>query len=109
MPKAFHMERIRRNTNMVCRRLISLFTVTSLLSLLLLLQLLGGAEISKGVVALDTTTASFASNNNNYTCKPPVLYPKLDGKGVVALRGATLIDGTGSAPKPHAVVIVNGN
>jgi imidazolonepropionase-like amidohydrolase len=105
MPKAFHMERIRRNTNMVCRRLISLFIVTSLLSLLLLLQLLGGAE---GVVILNNTTASFASNNN-YTCKPPVLYSKLDGKGVVILRGATVIDGTGSVPKPDAVIIVNAN
>ena len=25
------------------------------------------------------------------------------------LRGVTVIDGTGSVPKPHAVVIVNGN
>jgi imidazolonepropionase-like amidohydrolase len=99
------METIR-NTNMVSRRSISLSTVTSLLSLLLLFHLLGGTE--KGVEALDNTTACFASNNN-YTCTPSVLYSKLDGKGVVALRGATVIDGTGSAPKPHVVVIVNGN
>jgi hypothetical protein len=51
------MKRIS-NTNMVSRRLISLFTVTSLLSLLLLFHLLGGTE--KGVKALDTT-ASFAT------------------------------------------------
>ncbi len=63
---------------------------------------------SKGVVILNNTTASFASNNN-YTCKPPVLYSKLDGKGVVILRGATVIDGTGSVPKPDAVIIVNAN
>jgi imidazolonepropionase-like amidohydrolase len=97
------MQRIR-NTNMVSRRSISLFTVTSLL--LLLFHLLGSTEMFKEVVALDTT-APFASNNN--TGKPSLLYPKLDGKGVVALRGATVIDGTGSAPKPHAVVVVNGN
>jgi imidazolonepropionase-like amidohydrolase len=97
------MQRIR-NTNMVSRRSISLFTVTSLL--LLLFHLLGSTEMFKEVVALDTT-APFASNNN--TAKPSLLYPKLDGKGVVALRGATVIDGTGSAPKPHAVVVVNGN
>jgi hypothetical protein len=105
MPKAFHIERIR-NTNMVCRRLISLFIVTSLLlSLLLLFHLLGSA--GKRAEALQTT-ASFASNNN-YIGKPSILFSKLDGKGVVILRGATLIDGTGSAPKPHAIVTVNAN
>jgi imidazolonepropionase-like amidohydrolase len=98
------MERIR-NTNIVSKRSISLFTVTSLL-LLLLFHLLGSTEMFKEVVALDTT-APFASNNN--TGKPSILYAKLDRKGVVALRGANVIDGTGSAPKPHAVVIVNGN
>ncbi len=46
------MERIR-NTNMVSITSISLFTVTSLLSLLLLFHVLGSAEISKGVKALD--------------------------------------------------------
>jgi imidazolonepropionase-like amidohydrolase len=97
---------IIRNTNMVSTTSISLFTVTSLLSLLLL----GGAEISKGVEALDNdTTTYFVSNNNNYTGKPSVLYSKLDGKGVVILRGATVIDGTGSVPKPNTVVIVNGS
>ena len=60
----------------------------------------------KEVVALDTT-APFASNNS--TGKPSIFDPKLDGKGVVALRGASAIDGTCSAPKPHAVAIVNGN
>ncbi len=99
------MERIR-NTNMVSRRSILLFTVTSL-SLLLLFHLLGITEMFKGVVALGTTDP-FARNNNN-TAKPSILYSKLDGKAVVVLRGATVIDGTGSAPKPHAVVIVNGN
>jgi imidazolonepropionase-like amidohydrolase len=98
------MERIR-NINIISITPISLFTVTSL-SLLLLFHLLGSTEMFKGVVALDTT-APFASHNN--TGKPSILYPKLDGKGVAALIGATVIDGTGSAPKPHAVVIVNGN
>jgi hypothetical protein len=107
MPKTFHMERIR-NTNMVSARSISLFTVTSLLSLLLLFHLLGGTERSKEAEALDNNTASFGGNNN-YTAKPSVLHSKLDGKGVVILRGATVIDGTGSAPKPNAVVIVNAN
>ena len=37
-----------------------------------------------------------------------ISYSKLDGKALVVLRGPTIIDGTGSAPKPHAVVIVNG-
>lgn len=37
------------------------------------------------------------------------MFSKLDGKGVVILRGATVIDGTGSSPKPHAVIIVNAN
>lgn len=37
------------------------------------------------------------------------MYSKLDDKALVVLRGAIVIDGTGSAPKPHAVVIVNGN
>jgi imidazolonepropionase-like amidohydrolase len=100
------MKRIS-NTNMVSRRLISLFSVTSLLSLLLLFHLLGGTE--KGVKALDTTASFASNNNNNYTGKPSGLLSKLDGKGVVILRGATVIDGTGSSPKPHAVVIVNGN
>jgi imidazolonepropionase-like amidohydrolase len=98
------MERIRK-TNIFSITPISLFTVTSL-SLLLPFHLLGSTEMFKGVVALDTT-APFASHNN--TGKPSILYPKLDGKGVAALIGATVIDGTGSAPKPHAVVIVNGN
>ena len=98
------MERIRI-TDMDSRRSISLFAVTSLL-LLLLFHLLGITEMFKGVVALDTTVP-FASNNN--TVKPSILYQKLDGKGVVILRGATVIDGTGSAPKPDAVVIVNAN
>jgi imidazolonepropionase-like amidohydrolase len=98
------MERIRI-TDKDSRRSISLFAVTSLL-LLLLFHLLGSTEMFKGVVALDTTVP-FASNNN--TVKPSILYPKLDGKGVVILRGATVIDGTGSVPKPNAVVIVNGS
>jgi hypothetical protein len=63
------MERIR-NTNMVSARSISLFTITSLLSLLLLFHLLGGTEISKEVQVLNNTT-NFASNNN-YTSKPSV-------------------------------------
>ena len=79
------MERIR-NTNMVSITSISLFTVTSLLSLLLLFHALGGAEISKGVEALDNDTTTYFVNNNNYTGKPSVLYSKLDGKGVVILR-----------------------
>jgi imidazolonepropionase-like amidohydrolase len=101
------MERIR-NTNMVSARSISLFTVTSLLSLLLLFHHLSGAGISKEVEASDNDTTYFASNIN-YTDKPSVLFSKLDGKGVVVLRGATVIDGTGSAPKPHSVVIINGS
>jgi imidazolonepropionase-like amidohydrolase len=91
------MERIR-NMNMVSRRSILLFTLTSL-SLLLLFHL-GITEMFRGVVALGTT-GPFAN--------PSTLYSKLDGKALVVLRGATVIDGTGSAPKPHAVVIVNGN
>ena len=99
-----------RNTNMDSTTSISLFTVTSLLSLLLLFHVLGCAEISKGMKALDNDTATyFVSNNNNYTGKPSVLYSKLDGKGVVILRGATVIDGTGSVPKANAVIIVNGS
>jgi imidazolonepropionase-like amidohydrolase len=97
---------------MVSTTSTSLFSVTLLLSLLLLFNALGGAEISKDVEALNNNrdnTAFFASNSNNYASKPPVLYSKLDGKGVVILRGATVIDGTGSIPKPNAVVIVNGN
>ncbi|MFL6413667.1 MAG: amidohydrolase family protein [Nitrososphaeraceae archaeon] len=90
---------------MVSRGLISLFTVTSLLSLLLLFHLLDGTE--KRIEALKTGP-SFASKYNN-TGKPSVLFSKLDGKGVVILTGATVIDGTGSAPKPDAVVIVNAN
>ena len=90
---------------MVSRRLISLFTVTSLLSLLVLICLPGCTE--KRIEALKTGP-SFASNNNN-TGKPSVLFSKLDGKGVVILTGATIIDGTGSAPKPNAAVIVNDN
>jgi hypothetical protein len=91
------MERIR-NMNMVSRRSILLFTLT-LLSLLLLFHL-GTTEMFRGVVALGTA-GPFAN--------PSILYSKLDGKALVVLRGATVIDGTGSAPKPHAVVIVNGN
>lgn len=102
MSKAFHREGIR-NTNMVSRRSISLFTVTSLLSLLLLFHLLGGTE--KRIEALKTGP-SFASTN---TGQPSVLFSKLDGKGLIVLTGATVIDGTGSAPKPHAVVIVNAD
>ena len=82
------------------------------LSLLLLFHVLGGAEISKDVEALDNNsdnTTFFASNSNNYASKPSVFYSKLDGKGVVILSGATVIDGTGSLPKPNAVVIVNGS
>jgi hypothetical protein len=90
---------------MVVRGLISLFTVTSLLSLLVLIYLPGGTE--KRIEALKTGP-SFARNNNN-TGKPSVLFSKLDGKGVVILTGATVIDGTGSAPKPNAAVIVNAN
>ncbi|HEY6885165.1 MAG TPA: amidohydrolase family protein [Nitrososphaeraceae archaeon] len=97
---------------MVSTTSISLFTVTSLLTLLLLFHVLGSAEISKDVEALhnnnNDNTAYFASNNT-YTSKPSVLYCKLDGKGVVILRGATVIDGTGSVPKSNAVVIVNGS
>ena len=88
------MERIR-NRDMVSGRSILLFTVTSL-SLLLLFHLLGSTEMFKGIVALDTTSP-FAGNNTT-TGKPSVLYSKLDGKGVVALRGATVIDGTGDPP-----------
>jgi hypothetical protein len=99
------MERIR-NTNMISGRSILLFTVTSL-SLLLVFHLLGITEMFKGVVVLGTT-GPFARDNNN-TAKPSILYSKLDGKAVVVLRGATVIDGTGSVPKPHAVVIVNSN
>jgi imidazolonepropionase-like amidohydrolase len=61
------------------------------------------------VKALDNDTTTYFVSNNNYTGKPSVLYSKLDGKGVVVLRGATVIDGTGSIPKPNAVVIVNGS
>src|SRR5205823_12449590 len=96
---------------MVSTTSISLFTVTSLLSLLLLFHVLGGAEISKDVEALhnnNDNTAYFASNNS-YISKPSFLYSKLDGKGVLILRGASVIDGTGSVPKPNAVVIVNGS
>ena len=82
---------------------ISLFTVTLLLSLLLLFHVLGGAEISKDVEPLHNNNTYFASNDT-YTSKHSV-----DGKGVVILRGATVIDGTGSVPKPNAVVIVNGS
>jgi hypothetical protein len=90
----------------------SLFSVTLLLSLLLLFHSLGGVEMSKDVKALNNSsdnTTFFASNSNsnNHASKPPVLYSKLDGKGEVILRGATVIDGTGSVPKPNAVVIVN--
>jgi hypothetical protein len=70
------MERIR-NTNMVFTTSISLFTVTSLLSLLLVFHVLGGAEISKGVEALDNDTTTYFLSNNNYTGKPSVLYSKL--------------------------------
>jgi len=84
--------------NMVSRSSILLFTLTSL-SLLLLFHL-GITEMFRGVVA-SGTTGPFVN--------PSVLYSKLDGKALVVLRGATVIDGTGSAPKPHAVVIVNGN
>ena len=90
---------------MVSRRSILLFTLTSL-SLLLLFHL-GVTEMFKGIVALGTT-GPFAKSVNN-TAKPSISYSKLDGKALVVLRGATVIDGTGSAPKPHAVVIVNGN
>lgn len=97
---------------MVSASSISLFNVTLLLSLLLLFHVLGSAEISKDVKALDNNsdnTTYFANNSNNYASKPSVLYSKLDGKGVVILRGATVIDGTGNVPKPNAVVIVNGS
>jgi imidazolonepropionase-like amidohydrolase len=88
---------------MVSRR--SVFTVIAL-SLLLLFHLLG-ITMFKGVVALGST-GPFAKSDNN-TAKPSILYSKFDGKALVVLRGATVIDGTGSAPRPHAVVIVNGN
>jgi hypothetical protein len=68
------------NINMVSRRLISLFTVTSLLSLLVLIYLPGCTE--KRIEALKTGP-SFASNINN-TGKPSVLFSKLDGKAVLA-------------------------
>ena len=72
------MEKIR-NTNMVSTTSISLFTVTSLLSLLLLFHVLDGAEMSKGAEALDNDTTTYFVSNNNYTGKPSVLYSKLDG------------------------------
>jgi imidazolonepropionase-like amidohydrolase len=102
MPKAFHMERIE-NTNMASRRLISLFTVGSLLSLLVLFYLPSGTE--KRIDALNTSP-SFANNNAG---KPSASYSKLDGKGIVILTGAIVIDGTGNAPKPNAAVIVNAH
>jgi imidazolonepropionase-like amidohydrolase len=91
---------------MAPKRSVLLFTVTAL-SLLLLFHLLGITEMFKGVVALGSTDP-FAKSDNN-TAKPSILYSKLDGKALVVLKGATVIDGTGSAPKPHAIVIVNGN
>jgi imidazolonepropionase-like amidohydrolase len=91
------MERIR-NMNMGSRRSILLFTLTSL-SLLLLFHL-GITEMFRGVAALATTGP---------VANPSILYSKLDGKTLIVLTGATVIDGTGSASKPHAVVIVNGN
>jgi hypothetical protein len=91
------MERIR-NMNMGSRRSILLFTLTSL-SLLLLFHL-GITEMFRGVAALATTGP---------VANPSILYSKLDGKTLIVLTGATVIDGTGSASKPHAVVIVNDN
>ena len=91
---------------MASRLTVLLFTVTAL-SLLLLFHLLGITEMFKGVVALGSADP-FAKSDNN-TAKPSILYSKLDGKALVVLRGATVIDGTGSTPKPHALVIVNGN
>jgi hypothetical protein len=80
------MERIR-NMNMVSRRSILLFTLTSLLFLFHL----GITGMFRGVVAVGTTGPF------------PNLYSKLDGKAIVVLRGATVIDGTGSAPKPGVI------
>ena len=88
---------------MVSRRLISLVTVASLLSLLVLIYFPSGTE--KRIDALKTSP-SFA---NNSAGKPSASFSKLDGKGVVILTGATVIDGTGNAPKPNATVIVNAN
>ena len=78
--------------------------------MILLFNLLGSIEAFKGAVALDTTGPFARNNNNNNTVdKASILYSKLDGRGLVALRGATVIDGNGGEPKPHAIVIVNGN
>ena len=91
--------------SIVSRRSILLFTLAPL-SLLLVFHL-GITEMLKGVAALGTT-GPFAKSVNS-TAKPSISYSKLDGKALVVLRGAIVINGTGSAPKPHAVVIVNGN
>ena len=94
---------LKSTTNMVSSGLMSLFTLTSLLSLIVLIYFLGGIE--KRVEALNTGP-SFINDN---TGKPSILFSKLDGEGVVILTGATVIDGTGSAPKPNTTVIVNAN
>lgn len=33
----------------------------------------------------------------------------LEGNGLVVLEGATLIDGTGSTPRPNTVVVIEGS
>lgn len=61
------------------------------------------AAIQQAAALRDSSTATNASTQSF------IPYNKINGKGIVILEGATLIDGTGTPPKPDSVIVINRN
>ena len=107
------------NTRISITTLVSLFVV-SLSMLLLLLLLFSDSNfvipINKGM-ASSLSSSSSTSYYNNLTSKlsatvynkSSLLLSNTTDEKILVLEGATLIDGTGTTPKPNAVIIINDN
>jgi hypothetical protein len=50
-----------------------------------------------------------SSTTTNTNVEPFIQYNGINGKGIAILEGATLIDGTGTPPKPNSVIAIARN
>ena len=101
--------------NITSYRLVSLFTIvllwlfsiSALSSSYLIL-----AKNQQQIMALSSPPFSFTTADIPYTINniiPSTLYDRTDGKKIMILQGASLIDGTGAPLKSHVVIVINGS
>jgi imidazolonepropionase-like amidohydrolase len=81
----------------------TILTDLGILILVAFLSISTLAAIQPAAALRDSSTATNASTQSF------IPYNKINGKGIVILEGATLIDGTGTPPKPDSDIVINRN